>query len=202
MEAEKIKKEKKASEIQSDHKKNNDSNETIDLNNKISELKKEVDHWKNAYYKVYADIDNLRKSIEKDHYEFIKYRAEGFIAKILSVLDGFSLALNGEVKSEEVKNYLTGFKYIHSNLLKILKDEGVEEIIPKIGDIYNEKNMEVVETIYQDGEPNRILKVNLNGYMLKDRLIRPAIVLVSTNKKKETSDNEKNQKEKNREDKK
>lgn len=185
METEKMK-EKKVSETQI---KNNDSNDSIVLDNEILKLKKDVDHWKNAYFKVYADIDNLRKSIEKDHYEFIKYRAEGFIIKILSVLDGFNLALNNEVKNEEIKNYLVGFKYIYGNLLKILKDEGVEEIIPKIGDIYDEKNMEVVETVYQDGEPNRVLKVNLNGYMLKDHLIRPAIVLVSTNKKKEISKN-------------
>lgn len=187
---EKIKKEKKMDKKnRPNSNKDNNSNESLDLNKKILELEKEVSHWKNSYFKVYADIDNLRKSIEKDHYEFIKYHAEGFITKIINILDGFNLALNNEIKNEEIKNYLVGFKYIYSNLLKVLKDEGVEEIIPKIGDIYNEKNMEVVETIYHEGEPNRILKVNLNGYMLKDHLIRPAIVLVSTNKKEKKSEN-------------
>lgn len=180
--------------IDNDEKKIN--KEILELNDTITKLNKDVEHWKNEYYKAYADIDNLRKSIEKDHFEFVKYRAEGFISKILSVLDGFSLALNGDVKSEEVKNYLVGFKYIYNNLLKVLKDEGVEEIIPKTGDTFDEKKMEVVETVYQENmEPNKILKVNLNGYMLKDHLIRPAIVLVSTNiKKSNPKENVDNQK--------
>lgn len=181
--------------IDNDEKKIN--KEISELNNTIIKLNKDVEHWKNAYYKTYADIDNLRKSIEKEHVEFLKYRAEGFISKILGILDGFNLALNNEVKSEEIKNYLVGFKYIYNNLLKVLKDEGVEEIIPKIGDTFNEKTMEVVEIIYKENmEPNKVIKINLNGYMLKDHLLRPAIVFVSTNVKKsdpkENVDNQKN----------
>ena len=45
--------------------------------------------------------------------------------------------------------------------------------------------MQALETVFDEGKPNRILKVNVKGYKLHDRLIRPAIVVVSTNKKEE-----------------
>ncbi|MCQ2794514.1 MAG: nucleotide exchange factor GrpE [Bacilli bacterium] len=154
------------------------------LNETIRKLNSDVDHWKNCYYKAYADTENLRKSIEKDHHEAIKYRAEGFVNNLLNVLDGFHLALGAEAKSEELKNYLVGFTYIYNNLKKVLEDEGVKEIEPKIGDDFDERTMEAMETVYQENEkPNKVVKVNLKGYALKEHLVRPAMVVVSTNTK-------------------
>jgi len=162
------------------------------LQKEISKLKEELEkntadlnHWKNEYYKAYADTENLRKSIEKDHREALKYRAEGFVFNLLPILDGFHLALGVEAPSEELKNFLVGFQYIYNNLVKVLEDEGVTEINPKIGDDYNERTMEAMDTIYQEGEPNKVVRVNMKGYMLKDHLVRPAMVVVSTNKKVE-----------------
>ena len=61
----------------------------------IVKLSSEVDHWKNEFYKAYADTQNLRKSLEKDHKTAMKYRAEGFIDNLLPVLDSFHMALTG-----------------------------------------------------------------------------------------------------------
>lgn len=161
---------------------------TKELNKLKEELEKvtaDSNHWKNEYYKAYADTENLRKSIEKDHREALKYRAEGFVYNLLPILDGFHLALGIEAPSEELKNFLVGFQYIYNNLVKVLEDEGVTEINPKIGEDYNERTMEAMETLYQDGEPNKVVRVNMKGYMLKDHLVRPALVVVSTNKKVE-----------------
>lgn len=164
----------------------------------MNKIKSDVEHWKNCYYKAYADTENLRKSIEKDHREAIKYRAEGFVNNLLGILDGFHMALNNEVKSEELKNYLVGFQYIYNNLVKVLEDEGVKEIIPKNGDSYDERTMEAVETEYrEDIEAGKVVKVLLKGYQLKDHLVRPAMVVVSTKTKKEEAakENATNQKD-------
>ena len=101
------------------------------------------------------------------------------------MLDGFYLALLNPTPSEELKNYLVGFTYIYNNLLKVLEDEGVKEIMPKINEKYDERTMEAMEKVYQEGEANRVIKVNAKGYMLKDHLVRPALVVVSTNIKEE-----------------
>lgn len=137
------------------------------------------EHWKNEYYRAYADTQNLRKSLEEDRREAIKYRAEGFIENLLPALDGFHMALDTPPKSEETKNYLIGFQYIYNQIIKTLEDEGVKEISPKIGDRFDATYMHAVDSIEQDGPENLLIRVYAKGYKLHDRLIRPVMVSVS-----------------------
>ena len=130
-------------------------------------------------------MKNLRDSIEKDHREVLKYRSMGFLENLLPILDGFHMALSIEPSSQEMKNFLTGFEFIYRNMVSVLEAEGVNEISPIVGDVFDPNTMSALETKYDEGEPNRVLQVNVNGYKLHDRLIRPAIVVVSTNKKDE-----------------
>lgn len=127
-------------------------------------------------------MQNLRKNVEKDHREALKYRAEGFIENLLPILDGFHLALSAEIKNEEMKNFLVGFEFIYRNLVSVLEQEGVKEVTPKIGDRFDPTDMQALETRFDEGEPNRILEVKVKGYKLHEHLIRPAIVVVSTDK--------------------
>ena len=50
-----------------------------ELEEQLAKLKADSEHWKNEYYRAYSDTQNLRKSIEKEHSDIIKYRAIGFI---------------------------------------------------------------------------------------------------------------------------
>ncbi len=162
----------------------------------IEKTKADLEHWKNEYYRSYADLQNLRKAIEKEHQEAMKYRAEGFVDKLLPVLDGFHMALLKEPNSPDLKNYLIGFQYIYNSLLQALESEGVSEISPKVGDKFNEKFMHAIDSIEQDGEENLIVSVYAKGYNLKDHLIRPAMVVVSKHKAlKEEKVDEKSHKE-------
>lgn len=145
----------------------------------ISKLKNDVEHWKNEYYRVYADMANLRKDIQKDHSEAIKYRLEGFVSDLVSVLDSFEIALKHDPKTEETKNFLMGFKFVHSNLLNILSNEGIQIIEPKVDDKFDEKVMQAVEKVQDDGEENLVKEIILKGYKLYDHLVRPAMVKVS-----------------------
>jgi len=145
----------------------------------LEKWKADADHWKNEYYKAYADTQNLRKSIERDLGEALKYRAEGFVSELLPILDGFYFALSTEPNSPELKNYLVGFQYIYKNMLSVLEKEGVAEIAPKEGDAYDLRIMHAVDSVEKEGKPNTIVRVMSKGYKLKDRLIRPANVIVS-----------------------
>ena len=138
-------------------------------------------------------MKNLRDSIEKDHREVLKYRAAGFIEDLLPILDGFHMALSIETTSQEMKNFLTGFEFIYRNMVSFLENEGVNEVSPKVGDVFDPNTMSALETKFDEGEPNRVLKVNAKGYKLHDRLIRPAIVVVSTNKKDEPKEENNNE---------
>ena len=161
----------------------------------ITKLKADLEHWKNEYYKAYADMANLRKSMEKDQREALKYRVEGFAQNLLQVLDAFDMAFKQEAANEVVKNYLVGFQYVYKQLVNILTDEGIIEIEPKIGDKFDESIMHAVDTVEDDGEENIIKKVNLKGYKLYEHLIRPAMVVVTKKPNKEDKkDDEKKEK--------
>ena len=146
----------------------------------------DADHWKNEYFRAYADTKNLRSQLERDHLAAMKYRAEGFIEELLPVLDSFYTVLKNEPTNPELKNYLIGFQYIYRNLVTALENEGVKEIAPKPGDKFSPDTMNAVETVESDGEENLVVDVHLRGYKLHDRLIRPANVTVSVKHKEES----------------
>lgn len=153
-----------------------------------SELKKaqeEAAKWKNEYYKAFADLDNLRKSLEKDHSEALKYRAEGFLENLLPALDSFYIALEATPQSEEARNYRTGFQYIYNQIQNTLSNEGIKEVVPKVGDEFSPVNMHAVDTVESDGPKNKVAQVLMKGYLLKDRLVRPAMVSVTKEKTKD-----------------
>jgi len=147
-----------------------------------AKLKADADHWKNEYYRAYADTKNLRANLERDHKEALKYRSEGFIENLLPILDSFHMALANEPTDQALKNYLIGFQFIYRNLVGVLDNEGVKEISPTVGDKFNPSEMSAVDTVEGEQE-NVITKVYAKGYKLHDRLIRTANVQVSVKAK-------------------
>ena len=172
------------------------------LNAKIAELQAQIEkldvdvkYWQNEFYKAYADTQNLRKSLEKDHQNALKYRAEGFIDNLLPVLDSFHVVLSNEPDDPNLKNYLVGFQYIYRNLVSVLEAEGVSELSPKVGDKFDPQTMNAVEVEETDGEEGLVTKVVTNGYKLHDRLVRPANVIVSAHPHVEEQKEDNNQTE-------
>lgn len=158
----------------------------------IDALTEEVNQWKNKFYTAYADLENLRKSIEKDHREALRYRAEGFIEKLLQPLDGFHMALSIEAKTPEMAAFLQGFSYIYQNIISALESEGLKEMNPKVDDKFDETWMHAIDTVEtEEKEENLIARVYARGYKLHDRIIRPAMVYVTKKPNKDEKSEEK-----------
>lgn len=173
-------------------KENIDSNETKDetkaskeepkketIEERVARLEEESNHWKNEYFRVFADMKNLRANLEKERLENLKYRSEGFIEELLPILDSFHVALSNEPNDPVLKNYLVGFQYVYRNLITVLENEGVSEINPKVGDVFDANTMNAVEAVEDDGEENKVVAVFARGYKLHDRMVRHAMVKVS-----------------------
>lgn len=157
-----------------------------ELTETLNKAKLEADEWKNKYYGVYADMENTRKQNEKDRIQFIKYRSMGFVEKLLPVLDGFHFATSHIPDDEKLKNYLTGFTYIYKQFVEALANEGVKEIAPKVGDEFDASVMHAIDTEYSaEQKPHIVSKVYTNGFILHDRIIRAATVIVTTDQKEE-----------------
>ena len=146
----------------------------------LEKAKADAAHWKNEYYKAYADTQNLRRSLEAEQRTMYRYRAEGFLDGLLPALDAFHMALDAPAPTKEAANYQIGFTYIYNQLIQALSAEGLSELTPKVGDAFDSDYMNAIEAVEsEEVENNHVLKVHSKGYKLHDRLIRAAMVTVA-----------------------
>lgn len=154
------------------------------LQEKLEKAESDAHHWKNEYYKAYADTENLRKTLENEQREAIKYRAAGFLEQLVPALDAFYAALSNPAPTKEAENYKVGFEYIYRQIVGALEGEGLKEIEPAVGDPFDSRFMHALDTEESD-DPGKVSKVHAKGYMLKDRMIRPVMVTATVKKAEE-----------------
>lgn len=173
--------------VEEDNKEEKLSRKDKKLKEKLSQVEEEANVWKNKYYQAYADMDNLRKLMEKDHQQIVRYRAQGFLEALLPVFDNFYMAFKVKPEDPTLATYCKGFEMIYNQMVAVLESEGVSEIVPNIGDKFDHGKMQAVDVV--DGEQDDVVvDVANKGYMYRDRLVRPAMVIVSKIKKEETED--------------
>ena len=128
-----------------------------------------------------AEFINYRKRLEEEQSRLLKYCNEDLIKETLPILDNFERAIKMDDTNldDEVSKFLSGFKMIYCNLVNILKNYGVIEIDGN-NKPFDPTYHEAIMTEKRDGvEPGMVLEVLQKGYILKDRVIRPAMVKVS-----------------------
>lgn len=151
----------------------------MDKDQEIAELSAEVNKWKTDYYKVFADMENTKKRMNKEFDSQKKYMMQSFIEDLLPVVDNFERSLAAEQKDENLKNFLKGYQMIHDQLLNILEKNGVKPIEAE-GKPFDPNFHQAVMTEKVEGvEPNMVVQELQKGYMLKDRVIRATLVKVS-----------------------
>lgn len=187
------KKEEKRDEVEANDKAKEEKKDPLkELQEEVEKYKALSEDWKNKYYMAFADTQNLRKSLEADHREALRFRAMGFVENLLPALDSFHLALSATPNSEEAKNYKQGFEFIYKQIMASLEEEGVSEIEPKIDENFDASYMHAIDLVpYIEGKEGKVAKVYSKCYKLHDRIVAPAKVAVYSKKQVE----EKSQKE-------
>ena len=128
-----------------------------------------------------AELINYRKRKEEEVTSRLKYANQDLINELILILDNFERAirLDDNNLTDELSNFLKGFKMMYANFNDVLKKYGLEEIEPEHKE-YDPNTMEALMTDndknFKDGE---VLEVLLKGYRLKDRVIRPVSVRVN-----------------------
>lgn len=150
-----------------------------ELEEEIIKLQEELAVSKNAYYKAYADADNMKKRLQSEADNVRKYRIQSFAQEVLPILDSLERALDVKVDDQNIKNYVKGFEMIYTQLKAALEKEGVKEIEalnqPFDPNFHNALMQEKAEGV----ESGMVIQVLQKGYMLKDRVLRAALVKVS-----------------------
>lgn len=149
----------------------------------IEVLNKQVFDWQQKYalaLNTAAHHENLMKHYKQEYENFAKYRSQAMIEKIIPALDSFQMAFSLPATTKEAENYRIGFEFILRQLKDALENEGVMEIAPVVGNKFDHNVHSAVESVETEDEKlvGTIQSVRLNGYKLKDRLIRPATVVV------------------------
>lgn len=170
-------KSKNENEIPPEEKKTADT--LNELNVKISQLENEKDELKDSLLRKVAEFENYKRRSENEQLNLIKYAAESFIQKILTVVDDLERTLVHLGESENSKSIAEGIKLVYEKFTRILKEQGVTPI-EAIGKPFN---VDFHEAILQrkdsSVEPHTVLDEIQKGYLYKDRVIRHAQVIVS-----------------------
>jgi len=143
----------------------------------IGKLKAEIEEWKNEYLRKQADFQNFTKRKEKEVDELKKFASEKIITQFLGSLDNFERAIEASTESKDFDSLLQGVEMIVRNLKDIMSGEGVEEI-PTEGAFNPEYHHAVGVEASEGKKEDEIVKVLQKGYMMKGKVIRPAMVIV------------------------
>ena len=148
------------------------------LKNQVTELQTDVNKWKNEYYKVFADMENLKKRLRAEHENALKFVTQEIVSDLLPIVDNMERAL-GQEMSEEIKGYLKGFDMITTQLVEVLRKNGVEAI-EAIGQPFDPNlHQAIMMTNDENYESGVITEELQKGYKLKDRVIRASLVKVN-----------------------
>jgi molecular chaperone GrpE len=129
--------------------------------------------------RLLADTDNFKKRLIREKEEFFKFAAEGVIADLLPVLDNLDLALVHGRENPACKDLVQGVEMTRSVFLDTLKRHGLEYVGSE-GQPFDPALHEAVgQEEREDMEEGSVCRLIQKGYKLKERLIRPARVLVS-----------------------
>jgi molecular chaperone GrpE len=147
-------------------------------------LRKENQELRTQILYLEAELDNMRKLMEKEVSRARQQALESMIMKLINVYEGLERALSG-VKEGEEDSFVKGVKMLHRELEKALREENVE-FVESVGKKFDPFIHEAVGYVANEElEDGTIIAEVARGYMLRGKLLRPARVIVVRNEKKE-----------------
>jgi len=180
-----------------DVKKHKKKSKVDDIESELESIQEELDQFKDKYYRNLAELENYKKRTTNELVKERKYASQSLADKLIDSLEVFTQALNTQTDNKQMQNFLYGFKMIRDMIFNALKDEGVSVIETEVGDTFNPNIHEAMDTEYDPNKPEEtILKVSKTGYKFKDRVLRPAFVIINMKPKEENEEiNEEKSKE-------
>lgn len=164
-----------------ENKKDKKKHKKHDLDKKIEELELKIKSLEEQNLREKAESINFRRRKEEETARILKFCNEDLIKDVLPTIDNFERAIkmDDDNLEDEVSKFLAGVKMIYCNLIGILEKYGVKAI-DGANKPFDPTYHQAVMMEHVDGlEPGSVIEVLQKGYLLKDRVIRPAMVKVS-----------------------
>lgn len=147
----------------------------------IEELKEKIKELEMKNLAIQAEMINYRKRKDEEVAKMLKYSNEDMVIDLLSTVDNFERAIkmDDDNLDDEVSKFLEGFKMIYCNLTSILEKYEVKAIDGANKEFDPTYHQAVMTEHIDDISPGQVIEVLQKGYLLKDKVIRPAMVKVS-----------------------
>ena len=129
-----------------------------------------------AWLRAKAEADNIRKRAQTEIASAHKFAVENFAAELLAVKDSLEAALAADTAS--VESMRSGVEVTLKQLAGVFERFNVSEINPQ-GQKFDPYRHQAISAVASDAEPNTVVRVLQKGYLLNDRVIRPALVTVA-----------------------
>lgn len=153
------------------------------LADEIARLEAERDDMRDRFMRALADAENARKRGERDRREAENYGGSKLARDLLPVFDNMKRALEaaGDEQKEASKALIEGVELTMRELVNVFKKHGIEPVTPEVGDKFDpQMHQAMFEAPVPGTKAGDIIQVMADGFMLHDRLLRPAQVGVSS----------------------
>lgn len=143
-----------------------------------AEAEARADH--DRFLRERAELENFKRRIQREKDEALRFACEPLVRDILPVVDNLERAL--EHGTGDGQSVLDGIRMVLKSLLDVLERHGVKRI-EAVGEMFDPSRHQAMAQVGSaEYEPNRVVEQHHSGYLLHDRLLRPALVTVSRRK--------------------
>ena len=157
--------------------------EQLDSDNPLARLESELEKLRNEVLYAQAETQNVRRRLEKEKADASAYAATGFARDVLSVADNLGRALQAipaELRDDErIKPMLTGIEMTVKELDNVFQRNGITKIEAVGAKLDPNRHQAMIELPHAEAEPGTGIQEMQAGYMIMDRLLRPALVGVA-----------------------
>jgi molecular chaperone GrpE len=149
------------------------------LEAELAETKAELEKFRDLALRSTADLDNYRKRMSKEREEAIKFANSSFLERLIPVLDNFEFGLQAARNAPSPASILEGMSMVQKQFQDFLSSAGIE-VIDATGQQFDPQLHEAISQEENEQVPEgTVIRQLRKGYKLRERLIRPANVVVS-----------------------
>mgnify|MGYP001119569407 CR=1 FL=1 len=160
-----------------------DGGEGESILDELGKLQEELASAQQGVLYAQAETQNVRRRLEKDIADARAYAVTGFARDILSIADNLSRALDAvsaEMREDDkLKSFITGIEATQREVDKVFAAHGISRIAAMGLPLDPNQHQAMIEVPSADAEPGTVVQEMQAGYMIKDRLLRPAMVAVA-----------------------
>lgn len=145
----------------------------------LEQLRKQADENYQRYLRTQADFDNFRRRARQEKEDLAKYASQKLVESLVPIIDNFDRAIQSSKETQDFDGLVKGIDMVFRQFEGVLQSEGVKQI-ESVGQPFNPEFHQAIMQVETDEYEEGIVVEELQkGYMLNDRVIRPAMVKVS-----------------------